>query len=476
MDDKKYSMKSNASDCGSKLNICLISDYFYPNTGGVEVHMANLAYCLIERGHKVIVVTHDYEDRKGVRYLSNGLKVYYVPIPQVGGRGVSLVFPLVTAPYFMGVFRFIMISEEIQILHWHQSASMLGFMTNLLGQSLGIHTVLTNHSLVDLESPVQIMLTAMHRFAVQTGTLDHEIAVSHAVREVDILRINIPVVRTSVIPNAIDTYEYTPDTSLRDPVGTVNIVYFCRITYRKGADLLMELLPRVCKKYPKVHWIIGGGGDKLDQVRFLVRLQKLEDRVEVLGRIPAGGVCAMLNRGHIFLNSSITEAFCIAALEAAASGLLVVTTNVGGTPEVLPKEVMIQADPNWQSLFKGIEEAIDRVKNYSPNQVHELIKKSYSWRDVARRVEKLYIKVLAKPKQDSLMNMMKRTASEEGHFFGMFLIGPIFTLIVMFFHNLFYPASKIERAVQFPTKAYRENSEGWGDHAFDLRKNELKRN
>lgn len=238
---------------------------------------------------------------------------------------------------------------------------------------------------------------------------------------------------------------------------------------------MMEILPRICRKYPNVRWIIAGGGEKLDQVKFLVSKFKLEDRVEILGRIPNGGVCAMLNRGHIFLNCSITEAFCIAALEAAAAGLLVVTTNVGGTPEVLPTDVMIMADPNWRSLLKGLEEGIARVKQYSPNQVHELIKKSYSWRDVARRVERVYAKVLLQPKGNTTLNMFKRGWSMEGLVLPVFVLGPILALITMVLHNLFFPASKIEKAVQFPTKSYANNTEKWGDHKFDLKNNDLKR-
>lgn len=39
-------------------------------------------------------------------------------------------------------------------------------------------------------------------------------------------------------------------------------------------------------------------------------------------------------QGHIFVNASLTEAFCMALLEAASVGLLVVSTAVGGVPEV----------------------------------------------------------------------------------------------------------------------------------------------
>lgn len=53
----------------------MVSDFFYPNMGGVEEHIFNLSQCLLEFGHKVVVLTHSYGDRTGVRYMTNGLKV-----------------------------------------------------------------------------------------------------------------------------------------------------------------------------------------------------------------------------------------------------------------------------------------------------------------------------------------------------------------------------------------------------------------
>ena len=51
-------------------------------------------------------------------------------------------------------------------------------------------------------------------------------------------------------------------------------------------------------------------------------------------------------KGHIFLNTSLTEAFCIAIVEAASCGLLVVSTRVGGVPEVLPQQMIRMAKPD----------------------------------------------------------------------------------------------------------------------------------
>ena len=53
----------------------------------------------------------------------------------------------------------------------------------------------------------------------------------------------------------------------------------------------------------------------------------------------------VLARAQIFLNPSLTEAFGIGALEAACAGLFVVSTRVGGVPEVLPPGLVEFAEP-----------------------------------------------------------------------------------------------------------------------------------
>ena len=46
-----------------------------------------------------------------------------------------------------------------------------------------------------------------------------------------------------VIPNAVDANMFTPDPTLILPKNTINIVVVCRLTYRKGIDLLVDIIP-----------------------------------------------------------------------------------------------------------------------------------------------------------------------------------------------------------------------------------------
>jgi phosphatidylinositol glycan class A protein len=120
-------------------------------------------------------------------------------------------------------------------------------------------------------------------------------------------------------------------------------VVVSRLFYRKGIDLLVDIIPVILRKHPNVHFIIGGDGPKKAILDEMQAKYNIADRMELLGSVPHTEVRSVLCRGHIFLNTSLTEAFCIALLEAASCGLLCVSTNVGGIPEIMPPHMIYLA-------------------------------------------------------------------------------------------------------------------------------------
>ncbi len=124
---------------------CFVCDFFIPDLGGVETHIWSLGQCLIARGHKVVVVTHARGCRSGVRYMLNGLKVYYVPL-----------WPIVantTMPSYLAFFpllRQILIREHVDIIHGHQATSNMTEEALVLGKIMGYKVVYTDHSLFGL--------------------------------------------------------------------------------------------------------------------------------------------------------------------------------------------------------------------------------------------------------------------------------------------------------------------------------------
>jgi phosphatidylinositol N-acetylglucosaminyltransferase subunit A len=119
-----------------------VSDFFYPNHGGVEEHIYNLAQCLLANKNKVIMITHSYNDRKGIRYMTNGLKVYYLPIKVFYNQCI-----LPTMICNIPILRNIFIRETIQIVHGHSAFSALAHEAMQLAALMGLRAVFTDHSL-----------------------------------------------------------------------------------------------------------------------------------------------------------------------------------------------------------------------------------------------------------------------------------------------------------------------------------------
>ncbi|KAA0169716.1 hypothetical protein FNF27_06897 [Cafeteria roenbergensis] len=322
--------------------------------------------------------------------MTNGLKVYYCP--------VSVMVSNVAWPNFysfLPLFREILLRERITVVHAHQATSTTGHECLLYARTMGLPCVYTDHSLFGFADLASVCVNKMCKYSM--ADVDHCICVSHTCRENLVLRAALPPSRTSAIPNAVDPTRFTPDPGLVWPQGTINIVMMSRLVYRKGIDLVVDVIPRICREYPAVRFIIGGDGPKRLLLEEMRERHQLQDRVELLGAVQHSGVRDVLCRGHIFLNCSLTESFCIAILEAACCGLFVVSTRVGGVPEVLPSRMIAFAEPDPESLVEAVRRAISRLSEVDPAGFHDEVATRYSWHDVARRTSVVYDAAVAAP-------------------------------------------------------------------------------
>lgn len=129
---KRGAGDEHTETCPAFYRICLVSDFFHPNTGGVETHIYQLAQCLLQRGHSVVVLTHSYRDRIGIRYLTNGLKVIHLPLWSVYCESG---LPTLFCP--AKLIRNVLIRERVQIVHSHGAFSSLALETLIHAACLG---------------------------------------------------------------------------------------------------------------------------------------------------------------------------------------------------------------------------------------------------------------------------------------------------------------------------------------------------
>lgn len=209
-------------------------------------------------------MTHSYGDRKGIRYMTNGLKVYYLPIAVFYNQ---CILPTMVAN--IPILRNIFIREEIQIIHGHSAFSALAHEAMQIGVLMGLRAVFTDHSLfgfADLSA-----VTTNKYLQISLAFSSHCICVSHTGKENTVLRAKVKASNVSVIPNAVSASQFTPNPTNRasSDTDTITIVIVSRLVYRKGIDLLAGIIPHF-KNRRNVNFIIAGDGPKrelLEEIR-----------------------------------------------------------------------------------------------------------------------------------------------------------------------------------------------------------------
>jgi phosphatidylinositol glycan class A protein len=392
--------------------ICLVSDYFIPQLGGIELHIYHLAQELIRLGHHVIVITRAYGNtRVGIRVLNQCLRVYHLPMPIIhDGNTFPCVFP--SLPLLYDIYK----REQIEIVHGHQMTSTMTHEAMLHAKLMGLRTVFTDHSMFGFSDPISIILNKLLKFSL--CTVDCAVAVSEACKENLMLRGTLEPARVIAIPNAVEAKKFTPplvnntmNIQQKENHDTITVVVLSRLAFRKGIDLVTRVIPLACERFPNIKFIIGGGGPKRLLLDEMIERYSLKGRVEILGEIPHHRVRDVLIRGKVFLNCSLTEAFCIAILEAACAGLIVVSTKVGGVPEVLPPDMIRFPDPDKpivQGLVDALARAIEDIDKIDPWKNHQILAHRYSWENVAKRISNEVYDVIKKSPQPTMIDNLQR--------------------------------------------------------------------
>ncbi len=163
---------------------------------------------------------------------------------------------------------------------------------------------------------------------------DLVIALSEGWRER--LRQMSPEARIRVLPNPIDTRTFAGLVESRPPVhdagGTV--LFLGAFTKRKGTYDLVEIAAEVVARRPSVCFELGGDRD-VREVERLVRQRGISGNVRIMGWVRGREKIEAFERAHVFILPSYHEGLPMAVLEALAAGLPLVTTPVGGIPEVV---------------------------------------------------------------------------------------------------------------------------------------------
>jgi len=153
-----------------------------------------------------------------------------------------------------------------------------------------------------------------------------------------VLKWGIQEEKIIVIYNTFNRPQINKDKkSLRENFGMEGTVLISvgRLVPWKGFGTLIGLMPDLLKDIPNIKlYIIGDGPEKVN-LQELVLEHGLEDRVELVGRLPQDDLLQYIKAGDIFVLNTGYEGFSHVLLEAMALGIPIVATNAGGNTELI---------------------------------------------------------------------------------------------------------------------------------------------
>jgi glycosyltransferase involved in cell wall biosynthesis len=214
---------------------------------------------------------------------------------------------------------------------------------------------------------------------------DHNVAVSvRTQREL----LNLGASEVVVVPNGIDWQEIN---RVHASALQSDIIYVGRLVEHKNVDLLIRALEIVKADIPDVKALIVGDGPENGTLKSLVSELGLGKNVEFSGFLEDyNEALALMKSSRIFAATSSREGFGMAALEANACGLPVVTIEhkMNAVMDLVTKETGAVCRPTEQAIAEAICSILPKKEKMRGRCIEEA--KKYDWERTCDRAEKVY--------------------------------------------------------------------------------------
>ena len=374
--------------------ICIFASHYFPYLGGIERYTYNLSKALMALGDEVLIVTSNDVKEKEFEIM-DGIGVLRLPCFNVmGGR-----YPVTKWNNdFRKLYKKLQDKEFDLVL-----INARFYPHTLLGawfaRKKQIRCIIldhgTSHMTIGKRIPDMAFAAVEHGITCIDKLLCKEyFGVSKACCK---WLEHFHIKAEGVLYNAVDAKKIAGITehqkeSFREKCGidedTAAIVYTGRLIKEKGIFKLIQAVEDINSSY-KVCLFIAGDGEELEAVK------KLEsNRVKPLGRLEFEQIASLLGQAQIYcLPTEYPEGFPTSVLEAAAAGCYVITTNRGGSTELI-------LDETYGSILETVtseclKEELERVLRNSKHRqeaakkAQKRVQELFTWEKTAEKVHGL---------------------------------------------------------------------------------------
>jgi len=213
--------------------------------------------------------------------------------------------------------------------------------------------------------------------------------------------------KITIIPNGINIEEFNRGYSKEEcrkklglPTDKHIILFFGSLVAYKGPDILLRAFSMVKNSISDVQLVFAGRGEMLEELKIISRKFNLERDITFAGFVSEDLKPLYYTAADIFClpSTNLGESFGIVNLEAIACGTPVVSTRLGGIPDVIEegKNGLLAEPNNEKSLAEKLIQLLEdddlarKMGDYGKQKVND-----YSWERIAEKTEDVYKELIS---------------------------------------------------------------------------------
>ena len=377
-----------------------------PKLGGPSKACVEMAQGLVSRGHRVDIFTTDW-DGPGCRMdvpldrpINNGgVDIHYFHADTLRGwHCVSLALWRALRDRI----------PDFDIVHNHSLYLFHDMVSGHYCRKYGVPYLIRPCGSMDP------YIFRRHRFRkaflewlFERRNLRHAAAVNFTTEEeMSLARTSLPFGKGVVVPLGLhlEDYELTiPKGLFRKAYPVIGdrkiILFFSRINFKKGLDILIPAFARLASQRDDVHLVLAGPDNEGFGRRVLewIDAEGVGEITTFTGMLQGEAKMAALNDAEMFVLPSYSENFGIAVIEAMACGLpVVISDKVNIWPEITKAMAGHVTPCDVTQLASAMAELLDdpaRAVEMGDNG-KDLVREKYSWPIVSRTLEQTYRSIL----------------------------------------------------------------------------------
>ncbi|MGV9733904.1 glycosyltransferase [Rhodococcus aetherivorans] len=379
------------------------------DSGGRDVHVAELSAALVRAGHDVTVYTRrDDPDLPERARTEEGYEVVHVPAGPPTRLPADELLPR------MGEFSTFLerawTKDRPDVAHAH--FWMSGIATQLAARNARVPTVQTFHTLGVVERRHQGSADAGSSSRIRVERLlalgASRVAATCSEEVFELATLGLPRTRTSVVPCGVNLELFTPTGPGDRARGAGHrIVTVGPLVPRMGFDVAIRALAVL----PDTELVIAGGPVDCDlacdaeaaRLRAVAEQHGVRDRVRMTGPVPRKDMPALLRSADVVVCTPWYEPLGIVPLEAMACGRPVVATAVGGLLDTVVDGVTGTLVPPHAS--EAVAAALHGLLTDDVQRTafglagHDRASTRYSWDRSAADAARTYERCVPEPRQ-----------------------------------------------------------------------------